>query len=295
MKTLGIILAAGKSTRLYPATLAVTKQLLPIYDKPLIYYPLSVLMLSGIRDIIIICSPQERETFKRLFENSQQEMGINISTAVQYHPAGIPDAFKIVKEIFTISNSVYDNVCLILGDNIYYGSTFSDLLKKTIKKINVATIFAHKVADPERFGVVNLVGDKITEIAEKPQNPISDLAVTGLYFYPMDVFEKAYELLPSKRGEMEITDLNNMYLKENRLELEIMRRGMCWFDAGTPDSLLEASHFVQTIQKNQDVLINSPHEIAYRNNWIDKGNLLSICEQNLKNEYYKKIKNLIGE
>lgn len=252
-------------------------------------------MLAGIRDIILICSPQERETFKRLFEKAYREMGVNISIDVQQTPAGIPDAFKIVRSRHDFSQKEeYDNVCLILGDNIFYGSTFSELLKRAKEKKHNATIFAHKVADPQRFGVVNVHDEKIIEIVEKPQQPVSDLAVTGLYFFPMDVFEKANELMPSKRGEVEITDLNNLYLKENRLDLQIMRRGMCWFDAGTADSLLEASHFVQTIQKNQDVLICSPHEIAYRNKWITQDDLMDLCELNYKNDYYKKMKTMIG-
>jgi glucose-1-phosphate thymidylyltransferase len=295
MKTLGIIIAGGKSTRLYPATLAVTKQLLPIYDKPLIYYPLSVLLLAGIRNIALIVTPEEENTFKRLFKDAWKEFGIVIRILTQEKPVGIPDAFNIVHRNIPDVENKFTNTCLILGDNIYYGSTFGSLVKESSSRTNKATIFAHRVADPERFGVVDIKEGKVLGIEEKPENPKSNLAVTGLYFYPINVFHKVKQLIPSKRNELEITDLNMMYLRESKLEVQVMRRGMSWFDAGTPDSLLEASHFVQTIQKNQNILVCSPHEIVYRNGWLSKKAIEYASFGYTKTEYYKKLMAIIEE
>lgn len=292
-RTLGIILAAGRSSRLYPATMAVTKQLLPIYDKPLIYYPLSTLMLADIQDILIITSPDELQTFQKLFDKSDVHLGINLRFAVQVKPIGIPDAFNIAQEVY--KQNKFDNYCLILGDNIFYGSTLTGSLLSAAARSETASVFAQRVPDPERFGVVEVVKNTPVAIVEKPQNPKSNLAVTGLYFYPKDVFEKTKKLVPSPRGELEITDLNNVYLKEGRLDVEIMKRGISWFDTGTPDSMLEASHFVQTIQKNQAVLVNSPHEIAYTNEWIDKSELRSFANTCGKTQYGKYLLELLGE
>lgn len=287
MKTLGIILAAGTSSRLFPATMAVTKQLLPIYDKPLIYYPLSTLMLAGIKDILVITSPDEKETFQKLFDRSDVRLGINLDFEVQQQPLGIADAFKIAKKFYGEKINQYDNVSLILGDNIFYGSTLTGSLRSARNRVDSASIFAQRVVDPERFGVVVIENDYPVEIVEKPEKPKSNLAVTGLYFYPKDVFDKVETLQPSARNELEITDLNNLYLKERRLNVEVMRRGISWFDTGTADSMIEASHFVQTIQKNQGILVNSPHEIAFRYDWIDGGELRAIAQICGKTQYGK--------
>lgn len=293
MKTLGIILAAGTSSRLFPATLAVTKQLLPIYDKPLIYYPLSTLMLAGIKDVLIITAPDEKATFEKLFHRSDVRLGINLNFTVQEYPLGIADAFKIAKKFYADKINQYDNVALILGDNIFYGSTLTGSLVAAQKRQDLATVFAQRVVDPERFGVVVIEEDRPVEIVEKPKVPKSNLAVTGLYFYPKDVFNKVETLKPSARNELEITDLNNVYLKEYRLDVEVMRRGISWFDTGTADSMIEASHFVQTIQKNQGILVNSPHEIAFRNHWIDAGELRVVAESCSKTQYGKYLLELL--
>jgi glucose-1-phosphate thymidylyltransferase len=287
MNTLGIILAAGTSSRLFPATMATTKQLLPIYDKPLIYYPLSTLMLAGIKDILIITSPDEKTTFEKLFHRSDVRLGINLNFTTQEQPLGIADAFKLANKFYGEKVKEYDNVALILGDNIFYGSTLTGSLVSAKKTKDLATVFAQRVVDPERFGVVVVENNRPVEIVEKPKNPKSNLAVTGLYFYPSDVFDKVDKLQPSARNELEITDLNNVYLKENRLNVEIMRRGISWFDTGTADSMIEASHFVQTIQKNQGILVNSPHEIAFRYDWIDAGELRAIAQICGKTQYGK--------
>lgn len=292
-RTLGIILAGGKSSRLFPATMAVTKQLLPIYDKPLIYYPLSTLMLADIQDVLIITSPDEISTFEKLFNRADVDLGINLKFASQEKPIGIPDAFNIADKIY--KQNKFDNYCLILGDNIFYGSTLTGSLLSAASRTQTASVFAQRVHDPERFGVVEIKDNIPVAIVEKPENPKSNLAITGLYFYPKDVFEKVKKLVPSPRGELEITDLNNLYLKEGRLDVEIMKRGICWFDTGTPDSMLEASHFVQTVQKNQDILVNSPHEIAFRNEWIDKGELRSFASTCGKTQYGKYLLELLGD
>jgi glucose-1-phosphate thymidylyltransferase len=292
-RTLGIILAAGKSSRLYPATMAVTKQLLPIYDKPLIYYPLSTLMLADIHDILIITSPDELSTFQKLFNKSDVHLGINLKFATQEKPVGIPDAFNIAESVY--KQNKFDNYCLILGDNIFYGSTLTGSLLTAAARKETASVFAQRVHDPERFGVVEIKNNTPVSIVEKPQNPKSNLAITGLYFYPKDVFEQVKKLVPSARNELEITDLNNVYLKEGRLDVQVMKRGICWFDTGTPDSMLEASHFVQTVQKNQDVLVNSPHEIAFRNEWIDKAELRSFANTCGKTQYGKYLLELLGD
>lgn len=283
-KTLGIILAAGRSSRLYPATLASTKQLLPIYDKPLIYYPLSTLMLAGIRDFLIITNPDEQPQFEKLLSSG---LGINIMFAVQESPKGIADAFRIAELALHNRLDEFDRVALILGDNIFYGSAMTAFLQEAVNSED-AVVFATKVHDPERFGVVEVdENGKALSLEEKPDHPKSNLAVTGLYFYPMDVLNTSYNIRPSARGELEITDLNKVYLENQRLSVKKMLRGMVWFDTGTPDSMMEASQFIQTLQKTQDILIGSPHEIAYNNNWLDKHELLNICALCGKSAYGK--------
>ena len=277
MKTLGIILAGGKSTRLYPATLACSKQLLPVYDKPMVYYPLSTLMLAGIRDYILISTGEDLPMFETLFKDAKAELGINIQFAVQHKPNGIAEALKIAN-VYRTGN--YEKYALILGDNIFYGATLSGELQFAELIDDYAVVVSQRVSDPTRFGVIEFdEEDRILSIEEKPLIPKSNMIVTGLYFYPPDVFAKVDQLVPSMRGELEITDLNNLYLKEGRLHAVQMKRGMAWFDSGTPDALLESSHFVQTLQTNQGVLISSPHEVAYNNEWIDSNMMNHVIDR----------------
>ena len=288
--TLGIILAAGKSSRLYPATFATTKQVLPIYDKPLIYYPLSTLMLAGIRDFMIISTPEEKSIFETLLWDAEDRMGIEVKFAVQQNPNGIADAFNVANDWFQYEdpNDQYDRYALILGDNIFYGAALSELLIHA-NEDNVPTIFATRVPDPERFGVVTLDNSgRAIDLEEKPVNPKSDLAVTGLYFYDTTVFHHVSKLTPSARGELEITDLNKIYMKRGELKAIKLLRGMIWFDTGTVDSLLEASNLIQMIQKHQGHMIGSPHEIAYKKGWIDKESLRQtalLCEKSAYGKY----------
>lgn len=285
-KTLGIILAAGRSSRLYPATLVNSKQLLPIYDKPLIYYPLTTLMLAGIRDFIVIVNPIEKVAFSNLFRDCKNLMGINVTIATQDYPKGIADAFRIAE--FTLHKELdrYDRVALILGDNIFYGSSLTATLNAANQDKNNANIFATRVIDPERFGIVEVSNKcKAISIEEKPLEPKSNLAVTGLYYYPMDVFDVAYRLQPSDRGELEITDVNKVYLENNKLTVSKMLRGMVWFDTGTSDSMLEASQFIQTLQKRQNIIVGSPHEVAYNSGWIDRESLLFTAKLCIKSDY----------
>jgi glucose-1-phosphate thymidylyltransferase len=288
--TLGIILAGGKSSRLYPATFATTKQVLPIYDKPLIYYPLSTLMLAGIRDFMIISTPEEQDIFESLLWDAEERMGIEVKFAMQDNPNGIADAFNVVNNWFQYEdpNDYYDRYALILGDNIFYGAALSELLIQA-NEDTTPTIFTTKVANPERFGVVTLDDDGLPiDLEEKPANPKSDLAVTGLYFYDTTVFHHVSKLVPSARGELEITDLNKMYMKRNQLKVIKLLRGMIWFDTGTVDSLLEASNLIQMIQKHQGHMIGSPHEIAYKKGWIDKDALkltAHLCEKSAYGKY----------
>lgn len=292
-KTLGIILAAGRSSRLYPATLVATKQVLPIYDKPLIYYPLSTLMLAGIRDFLIIANPSEKVIFERLFQDSKETLGVNVTVGVQESPKGIADAFIVTAKEMHGKLEQFERFALILGDNIFYGAAMSALLNIAVNERTEACVFATPVQDPERFGVVEIDEENCAvSLEEKPVNPKSNLAVTGLYFYPPDVFDKVYGQRPSARGELEITDLNNKYLEEGKLEVCKLLRGMVWFDTGTPDSLLDAANFIQTIQNKQGILIGSPQEIAYNNGWIGEDSLLefaSIC----KNDYGKYLKEVV--
>lgn len=291
MRRLGIILAAGKSTRLYPATLVTTKQLLPVYDKPLIYYPLTTLMLSGIKDYVIISSPTEIDKYKELFTNAETELGIRITYAIQETPVGIADAFRITRT--TLGDKVfdYDSHSLILGDNIFYGAGFSGQLKHT--DTSLTTIFVYQLPNVKEFGVAELDGNnKVISLEEKPAEPKSNLAVTGLYFYPKDVYTKVEQLTPSARGELEITDLNKMYLDEGRLTAVRLLRGIVWFDTGNADSLLEAANFIQTLQKHQGVLVGSPHEVAINKKWTTKDKVLSFitkCSKTFYGQYLSRL------
>ncbi len=289
----GIVLAGGSGTRLYPTTKAVSKQLLPIYDKPMIYYPVSVLMLAGIKDILIISAPDDINNFKKLLGSGEQ-FGINFSYEIQPSPDGLAQAF-IIGENF-IQN---DCVALVLGDNVFYGHRFTGMLKHAIEsaeKYGRATIFGYKVKDPERFGVVEFdEKGKVLSIEEKPLKPKSSYAVTGLYFYDNKVAEYAKKLKPSERGELEITDLNNIYMKNGRLNAEILGRGFSWLDTGTHKSLLQASLYVQTIEENQGIKIACLEEIACLMNFIEKEKVLENIKNYKNNEYFSYVKNVCGQ
>jgi len=286
----GIILAGGSGSRLYPITKGVSKQLLPIYDKPMIYYPLSVLMLAGIREVLIISNPEYIDSFKRLFNDGSQ-LGLKIEYAIQEKPRGIADAF-IVGEKF-IGN---DNVCLILGDNIFHGPGFTQILKRAASLKEGAIIFGYYVKDPRRYGVVEFdENNKVISIEEKPDKPKSHYAVPGLYFYDNQIVEIAKNLKPSARGELEITDVNKKYLKKGQLKVELFGRGFAWLDTGTYDSLLEASNYVETIQKRQGFYISCIEEIAYRNGWINKEQLINLAKEMEKVEYGKYLLEIAGE
>ena len=276
----GIILAGGSGTRLYPITRGVSKQLLPVYDKPMIYYPLSVLMLAGIRDILVITTPEDNASFKRLLGDGS-DFGISISYAVQPSPDGLVQAFIIGEEF--IGN---DNICLVLGDNIFYGQSFTQTLKQAAAKTHGATVFGYQVKDPERFGVVEFDENfNALSIEEKPQQPKSDWAVTGLYFYDQRVVEFAKQIKPSTRGELEISDLNQMYLEDGSLSVQLLGRGFAWLDTGTHESLHEAASFVQTVQNIQDLQIACLEEIAWRNGWLSDEKLEELARPMAKNQY----------
>lgn len=286
----GIILAGGSGTRLYPATKSISKQIIPVYDKPMIYYPLSVLMLSGIRDILIISTPTDLPLYKRLFGDGS-DWGLKFTYAEQPSPDGLAQAFIIGEEFIGD-----EPVCLILGDNIFYGYEFSKLLRKAASITQGAVVFGYYVNDPERYGVAELNKEgRVIGIEEKPENPKSNYAVTGLYFYGPDVVGKAKSLKPSKRGELEITDLNRLYLEEGQLHMKIMGRGMAWLDTGTHDSLLQASNFIATIEKRQGLKIACIEEIAYKSDFIDKEQLLVLAKPLEKNEYGKYLKRIASE
>ncbi|VDG69870.1 glucose-1-phosphate thymidylyltransferase [Clostridium carnis] len=285
--TKGIILAGGSGTRLYPLTMVTSKQLLPIYDKPMIYYPLSTLMLAGIRDILIISTPQDLPNFERLLGDGSR-YGINLSYKVQPSPDGLAQAFIIGEEF--IGN---DNCAMILGDNIFHGNGLTKQLKKAVENEGRATVFGYYVEDPERFGVVEFDKDgKVISLEEKPENPKSNYAVTGLYFYNNKVCEYAKSLKPSARGELEITDLNKIYLEEGRLDVLTLGRGYGWLDTGTIDSLSEASEYVRVIENRQGLKISCLEEISYKNGWIDKETLLESANAYGKSPYGQHLKNV---
>ncbi|WP_304681483.1 glucose-1-phosphate thymidylyltransferase RfbA [uncultured Clostridium sp.] len=286
----GIILAGGSGTRLYPVTKAMSKQMVPIYDKPMIYYPMSVLMLAGIRDILIISTPRDIVNFKELFKDGS-EYGLNIEYAIQEQPNGLAEAF-IIGEKF-IGN---DNVAMILGDNIFYGQGFSEHLKDAAKLKNGAMVFGYYVQDPRAFGVVGFdENGKVTSLEEKPENPKSKYAVPGLYFYDNSVVEKAKALKPSPRGELEITDLNKEYMEEGTLRVDLLGRGMAWLDTGTHESMLKASNFVEAVQTTQGTFIACLEEIAYRQGWISKDEVRKLAKPLMKTEYGKYLIDIIEE
>ena len=278
----GIILIAGAGTRLYPLTKMVNKPLLPVYDKPMLYYPLSTLMLFGIRDILVICAPKDLENLKKVFGDGS-ELGLNMSFAVQEKPRGIADAFLIGEDFIA-----GDEVCLILGDNIFYMGDNIEPFRKEIAANEGATVFGFHVCDPERFGVVEFDENfKALSLEEKPKQPKSNYAVVGLYFYKPDVVEKAKRLAPSARGELEITDINKMYLEEKKLNVVVMRRGNAWLDAGTPETLSEASQFVEIVEKRQGLKISCIEEIAFRRGFIDNRQMEKLIEQSPKGTEYR--------
>jgi len=278
----GIILAGGSGSRLYPITKGISKQLVPIYDKPMVYYPLSVLMLAGIQEVLVISSPNDLPRFKQLLGDGEA-IGMTFDYIVQPSPDGLAQAFILGKEFIGS-----DDACLILGDNIFYGHALPDILNSAVKNAsnNKATVFGYHVHDPERYGVVEFdTNGNALSIEEKPENPKSNYAVTGLYFYPNDVIQKADQVLPSDRGELEITSVNQMFLKEQRLSVEIMGRGYAWLDTGTHESLLEASTFIETIEKRQGLKVACIEEIAYEKGFINKSQLLKLAEPLSKNQY----------
>jgi len=282
----GIILAGGSGTRLYPSTCSVSKQLLTVYDKPLIYYPLSTLMITGIRDILIITTPESINQFKKLLGDGSK-WGISLKYAIQENPNGLAEAFIIGKEFIG-----EDNVCLVLGDNVLYGNSLQSILKRC-KKNNGATIFSYPVIDPERFGIVETDNGKIVSIVEKPKEPKSNRAIIGVYFFDNKVIEYAKEVKPSWRNELEMSSIHNAYLEDGSLRVEELNRGVTWIDAGTVDSLLMASNFISNIEKMQTYKISCPEEISFKNGWIGKDQLSKLAQEQIKSGYGKYLKRVL--
>lgn len=286
----GIILAGGKGTRLYPLTMAISKQLLPVYDKPMIYYPLSMLMLAGIRDILVITTPEDSDQYRRLLGDGSR-LGMNFQYAVQAVPRGLADAFLVGKEFIGD-----DKVCLILGDNIFFGQGLPQILRSAAEQENGAVVFAYPVRDPERYGVVEFNDSgKAISLEEKPLKPRSNYAVPGIYFYDNRVVHYAEELEPSPRGEIEITDINKRYLSDGELSVKVLGRGIAWLDAGTHESLLQASMFVQAVEERQGMMISCVEEIAYRMGYIDEEGLRKCAEPLTSNEYGQYLIRFLGE
>lgn len=294
-KTLGIILAGGKSTRLFPATLVSTKQILPIYDKPLVYYPLTTLMLSGIRDYVLITTPKEKAVFQELFHDAEEHLGIRIRFLEQPVAIGIADCFNIINEAFQGDHD-YDSFALILGDNIFHGAALRAMMEESCQRCannNEAIIFPTLVTDPKRFGIVEFAKDgTVKSLEEKPEEPKSNYAITGLYLFPKDVLERIRHLKPSERGELEITDLVRTYLDTGNLVAQKMLRGMLWFDTGTPDSMHEAATMIQLIQRHQGLMVGCPHEVAFQKGWVDSLDLREVaylCEKSSYGQYLLKL------
>lgn len=287
----GIVLAGGSGTRLYPITRGISKQLLPIYDKPMIYYPLSVLMLAGIKDILIITTPEDQESFIRLLRDGSQ-LGINLTYAVQPNPDGLAQAFIIGEDFI----GKEEGVCLILGDNIFYGPNFTPKLKKALNRASGATVFGYQVKDPENYGVVAFDEQmRVLSIEEKPLRPRSNYAVTGLYFYDNDVVNLAKQVKPSNRGELEITSINQAYLERGTLKVEMLGRGFTWLDTGTHDSMLAAAQFVETIEKRQGYMIACLEEIAWRNGWLNAEQVKELAQSVTKNDYGRYLLELLED